>query len=277
MSDQPAPATYIHGHHESVLRSHSWRTAANSAAYLLPHLQDGMRLLDVGCGPGTITIDLAKRFAFDLAVGVDISEPVLEGARKDAEAQGADVRFGFANVTRLPFADASFDVVHAHQLLQHLADPVAALREMLRVCKPGGLVAARGSDYAAMTWYPAEPDLDDWLDLYHRIAAAGGGQPDAGRHLLAWAHVAGFTDVTSSASAWCFATPADRAWWGGTWAERMTHSELAKQALDGGHADREELVRLANAWRRWADHDDAWFAVLHGEILCRKAEAPPPG
>jgi SAM-dependent methyltransferase len=275
MSDQPAQATYIHGHHESVLRSHAWRTADNSAAYLLPHLRDGLRLLDVGCGPGTITIDLAKRFAFDLAVGVDVSEPVLEGARKEAEAQGADVRFGYADVSRLPFPEGSFDVVHAHQLLQHLADPVSALREMGRVCKPGGIVAARDADYAAMTWYPADPDLDDWLDLYHRVATAGGGQPDAGRRLLAWANAAGFGEVTASASTWCFATPADRGWWGETWAERMTHSELARQALDGGHADREELVRLANAWRRWAGHADAWFAVLHGEILCRTPVGAP--
>ena len=49
---------YTHGHHESVLRSHRWRTAANSCAYLLPHLRPDMSLLDVGCGPGTITADL---------------------------------------------------------------------------------------------------------------------------------------------------------------------------------------------------------------------------
>ena len=270
MSDQPAQATYIHGHHDSVLRSHSWRTAENSAAYLLPHLEEGMRLLDVGCGSGTITMDFARRVPLALAVGVDVAEPVLDGARKEAEAQGVDVRFGVADVKRLPFPEATFDIVHTHQLLQHVPDPVAALREMARVCKPGGIIAARDSDYSAMTWYPADSDLDDWLDLYQRIARAAGGEPNAGRHLLAWAHAAGLADVTASASAWCFATRTDRAWWGETWAERVTNSEFARQAVDGGHADREELVRLANAWRRWAGQDDAWFAVLHGEILCRK-------
>ena len=56
----PQAATYIHGHHESVLRSHTSRTAANCAGYLLPSLRLHMRILDIGCGPGTITADLAK-------------------------------------------------------------------------------------------------------------------------------------------------------------------------------------------------------------------------
>ena len=262
-------ATYIHGHHESVLRSHKWRTAQNSAAYLLPHLAPGMSLLDVGCGPATITMDFARILAPALVVGVDTEETILDAARREAEAAGADVRFGVADVHRLPFPDGYFDVVHAHQLLQHVADPEAALREMGRVCKPGGLLAARDSDYSAMTWYPADPALDDWLDLYRRMARRNAGEPDAGRHLLAWAHAAGFQDVTASASAWCFATPADRAWWGETWAERVTSSTFATQAIERGMADREELVRLANAWRRWMEHPDAWFAVLHGEVLCR--------
>jgi hypothetical protein len=64
MSEPTAPrATYTHGHHESVLRSHAWRTVENSAAYLVPHLRPGLSLLDVGSGPGTITVDLAERLA----------------------------------------------------------------------------------------------------------------------------------------------------------------------------------------------------------------------
>lgn len=108
----------------------------------------------------------------------------------------------------LRFADDTFDVVHAHQVLQHVADPVRALREMHRVCRPGGMVAARDADYAAMTWYPAEPGLEEWLALYRRVARVVGGEPDAGRRLLGWAHAAGFADVTPSASTWLYATPA---------------------------------------------------------------------
>src|SRR6266702_3009156 len=73
-------ATYTHGHHESVLRSHTWRTAQNSAAYLLPQLRPGMSVLDVGCGPGTITADLAALVAPGRVVALDSAQPILEQA-----------------------------------------------------------------------------------------------------------------------------------------------------------------------------------------------------
>ena len=262
--------TYIHGHHESVLRSHRWRTADNSAAYLLPYLQPGLDLLDVGCGPGTITVDLARRVAPGRVVGVDRESLPIEAARADAAAAGiANVRFEVGDVYGLAFDDGSFDIVHAHQVLQHLSDPIAALREMRRVRRPGGIVAARDSDYAAMTWFPADPRLDRWLALYQDVARANRGEPDAGRRLLSWAQAAGFGDIATSASAWCFATTDDRAWWGGLWADRVTESGFATQAVERGLSDRTELDAIAAAWRAWAAAPDGWFAVLHGEVVCR--------
>jgi ubiquinone/menaquinone biosynthesis C-methylase UbiE len=261
--------TYTHGHHESVLRSHRWRTAENSAAYLLPELVPGTSVLDVGCGPGTITVDLARRVAPGEVVGIDASADVVAAATATAEEAGSTgVRFAVGDVYALDHPDGSFDVVHAHQVLQHLADPVAALREMGRVARPGGLVAVRDSDYAAMTWAPLDPRLDRWLELYHDLARANGGEPDAGRHLRAWAHRAGFAAVRSSASVWCFATDEDRAWWGGLWADRVTASAFAEQAVVAGLSTPGELQDLADAWRAWAAQPDGWFAVLHGEALC---------
>jgi ubiquinone/menaquinone biosynthesis C-methylase UbiE len=262
--------TYTHGHHESVLRSHRWRTAENSAAYLLPELTPGRRVLDVGCGPGTITLDIARLVAPAPVVAIDRAAGVLDAARADARAQGVtNVTYDEGDVYALAFADASFDVVHAHQVLQHLTDPVTALAEMRRVCGPSGVVAARDSDYAAFTWYPDDADLTRWLALYHDVARANRAEPDAGRRLAAWARRAGFTDVRSSASVWCFATPEDRAWWGGMWADRVVESAFAEQALAGGFSTPEELARLSSAWRRFRDSPDGWFAILHGEMLCR--------
>ena len=261
-----AGGVYTHGHHESVLRSHRWRTVENSAAYLLPHLRPGVRLLDVGCGPGTITADFAGRVGRESVLGVDASAEIIAAAERDHQG----VSFATGDVYRLDFPDSSWDIVHAHQVLQHLADPIAALKEMRRVVKPGGIVAARDSDYATKTWYPADARLDRWLALYSEIARANGGEPDAGRRLLAWAHAAGFSQVKASASAWCFATPDERAWWGGLWADRMTSSAIAEQAVREGRATSGELAAIAAAWRGWADAADGWLAMTHGEILCTR-------
>jgi SAM-dependent methyltransferase len=261
---------YTHGHHESVLRSHRWRTAENSAAYLLPHLRPGLGLLDVGCGPGTITVDLARRLGSGPVVGLDSAATVIDVARSTAADSGvANVRFAVGDVCQLDFADASFDVVHAHQVLQHLSDPVGALTEMARVCRPGGLLAARDGDYAGFSWYPADPRLDLWLDVYRRVARHNGGEPDGGRRLKAWAMAAGWEDVTATASAWCFSDPVDRHWWGDLWAERMTESALGQRAVELGIVGAEQLGEIAAAWRGWADQPDGWFGLLHGEIICR--------
>lgn len=261
-------ATYTHGHSESVLRSHRWRTAENSAGYLLPRLRPGMTLLDVGCGPATITADLARRLEPGRVTALETTENALSLARNEATARAqANIDFVVGDVHALDFPDDTFDVVHAHQVLQHVADPVRALREMRRVCRPGGIVAARDSDYDAFTWFPAARALDRWLELYRSAAYANGGEPDAGRRLLAWAHAAGFTEIESSSSTWCFATAADRDWWGGMWASRILTSDLTGQLLRTGAATEAELREISQAWLDWAAADDGWISLLHGEIL----------
>jgi ubiquinone/menaquinone biosynthesis C-methylase UbiE len=258
--------TYSHGHHESVLRSHRWRTAENSAAYLLPHLRPGQVLLDVGCGPGNITVDLAARVAPGTVLGIDAAADAITAAN-EANARPDQVTFAVGDVYALEAADDTYDVVHAHQVLQHLSDPVAALREMRRVTRPGGVVAARDSDYAAFTWAPDAPLLTRWNELYHQITTHNRAEANAGRYLLGWAQRAGFTEVAASSSTWTFADPETRAWWGGLWADRIQQSSFAEQAVEYGYADRAELAELAAAWRGWAERSDGWFAVLHGEIL----------
>ncbi len=258
--------SYTHGHHRSVLRSHGRRTARNSAAYLLPKLRAGLSLLDVGCGPGTITRDLAEFVAPGQVVGIENVPEPLESARAAGDSID-NLRFELGDVYALEFADDAFDVVHAHQVLQHLREPVTALRQMRRVCKPGGIVAARDADYAAMSWYPSIVGLDRWLEIYRAVAHCNGAEPDAGRRLLSWAQQAGLEQITSSASVWCYADEPSRIEWGGTWAERITASSVATQAVELGIATPGELAEIAVAWHDWAAAPDGWFVILHGEIL----------
>ncbi|MGB1879991.1 MAG: class I SAM-dependent methyltransferase [Gammaproteobacteria bacterium] len=262
--------TYTHGHHDSVLRSHSWRTVANSAAYLKAHLVGGLRLLDVGCGPATLTADLAHHVAPGEVVAIEPDPAIVAVAADALRAAGADnAKAEQGDVYALSYADASFDIVHAHQVLQHLSEPVAALREMRRVCRPGGVVAVRDADYGAIRFWPELPELVRWLALYQEVARSNHAFPDAGRRLLAWAHEAGFVAPVPLASVWCFATPEDRSWWAGTWAERIVSSAIATQACERGLSTNAELEWIAAGWRRWMEEPDAWFSLTHAELLAR--------
>ncbi|MFT7597756.1 MAG: ubiquinone/menaquinone biosynthesis C-methylase UbiE [Acidimicrobiales bacterium] len=261
---------YTHGHHESVLRGHSWRTAANSAGYVLPHLSAGQTLLDVGCGPGTITVDLAEIVAPGQVTAIEVGDDILDKARQAAEERGVqNITFEVGDVYELAHDDDSFDVTHAHQVLQHLSDPVAALREMKRVTKPGGIVAVRDADYDGMFWAPADPRLDRWMDTYRRVAKHNNAEPDGARHLVGWARAAGLANVVPTGDAWVFATPDDRAYWGGQWVDRATSSAFAQQAVDYGFATAADLAEFSQAFADWTEQPDGWFAIVHGELICR--------
>jgi ubiquinone/menaquinone biosynthesis C-methylase UbiE len=265
---------YTHGHSEAVLRSHRWRNAQNSAAYLLPHLKPTMHLLDVGCGPGTLSIDLARHVAPGRVLGVDLDPSVVAEATRTAEGSGLDISFVAGDFTAVDSPDAGFDVVHAHQVLQHVGDPVGALRSMARLARPGGIIAARDADYPAMTWFPREPQLDRWLDLYMAVTARNGANGDGGRQLLHWAQQAGLKDIAYTTSTWTFHTADDLAWWTSLWAERVTTSRLARMAVEYGIATGEELDDMAQAWRAWGTQPGAVFVVMHGEIIAHSSPTP---
>ena len=272
----PHRETYSHGHHESVLRSHRWRTAENSAGYLLPLLRPTDRLLDIGVGPGTITADLAGRLTAGTVLGIDNAPAAVAATEQLAGDRGlTNLTVTVGDVYDVDLPDDQFDVVHAHQVLQHLNDPVAALREMRRVCAPEGIVAVRDADYSAMTWFPDHPGLTRWLQLYLQVARRNGGEPDAGRRLRSWALEAGFEFVACTASAWCYADAVDLDWWSTTWAERLVASPFGHRAVALRLASGEELAALAAAWREWSTATGAWFGILHGEVICRMTKQLP--
>ena len=147
---------YVHGYDASVVRSYTWRTIHNSASYLIPYIKPTFSILDVGCGPGTITCDLARLVPQGNVVGVDKETSVIEQAESFANGQHINnIRFEVGDVFCLPFPDATFDIVHAHQVLQHVSEPIRALKEMKRVVKLGGHVAVRDALHATgFHWYP---------------------------------------------------------------------------------------------------------------------------
>jgi len=227
-----------------------------------------MAVLDLGCGPGTITADIAALVAPGRVIAIDADAGVLELARQVAQERGLDnIQFVVMDAYSLDLPDDAVDFAHAHQVLQHLADPVAALREMKRVTKPGGVIAARDGDYAAFTWYPASAGLDRWLAMYRQAARANGGEPDAGRHLLAWAHQAGLTTVTATSSNWTYVAGGSARWWGQSWADRALHSAITRQWIDSGMATMAEVEAVSQAWLAWSEDPDAWIMVPSGEIL----------
>jgi len=215
-------------------------------------------------------VDLARCVVPGQVIGVDSVATVVEEARRHATEEGVtNTHFLIGDFRDSGLEPRSFDVVHAHQVLQHLSDPVGALAFMRELATAGGIVAARDSDYSAFSWWPAEPRLDRWLRVYLAVARNNGAEPNAGRWLLHWARAAGLTDVVYTSSTWTYSTMADRRWWADLWAERTMASSFAEQAVAYGIATTAYLHDVAQGWRAWADQPDAVFIVVHGEILAR--------
>ena len=224
-----------------------------------------------GLRTGSITRGLAERLAPGQVVGLDLSAETLAAARRDAAARGlANLEYQEGSVYALPFPDASFDVAFAHQVLQHLGEPGAALREMLRVVRSGGLVAVREVDWGTASYWPADPWIDRFVEVHFKTWYRNGGDPRIGRRLRALFNAAEVTDLRITASLWCYATPAETVEWGESYAERLLNSPMGGRAVEYGYASRSDLEAMAAAFRAWAVHPDAFWAFTHVEALARK-------
>ena len=262
---------YTHGHAPATVRHHARRTAEEAAAFLLPHLRPGMRLLDVGCGPGSITRGLTERVAPGLVIGLDLSAEVLDAARQDAAARElSNLHYQQGSVYELPFPNASFDAVYAHQVFQHLREPAGALREALRVVQAGGLIAVRDVDWGTMSYWPPDPWIDRFVEVHFKTWYRNGGEPRMGRQLRGLFNSMGLTEVEITAAVWCYATPAETMVWGESYAERILTSTMGERAVEYGYASREDLEAMAAAFRAWAVHPDAFWVFTHVAALGRK-------
>jgi ubiquinone/menaquinone biosynthesis C-methylase UbiE len=156
-------------------------------------------------------------------------------------------------------------------VLQHIVDPVKALCELRRVTKPGGIVACRETDHQTYIFYPETAGLTRWVHITGQLGRKNGCEPQAGRRLRAWAREAGFdpNGVQCSAGTWCFSTPEERAYWGGSIINRFEESNLSATAIESGLATKEEIEESVRALREWIAHEDGFFGLLHGEMIAR--------
>jgi ubiquinone/menaquinone biosynthesis C-methylase UbiE len=201
-------ASYDPGHGKTMLELLRVRRASEFAGFFLPYLAPGQRLLDVGCSEGGLTLELAEHVAPGRVVGVD-AEPAMARAAAEAAASSCStqVRFETASAEDLPFADASFDRVFAHALLEHLPEPLTALREFGRVLAPGGLLGVASSDWGGALLLPERPGLRDALAEHLAARVAAGADPCVAHRFADLLAEAGFEIVDIGARYECEAPP----------------------------------------------------------------------
>jgi ubiquinone/menaquinone biosynthesis C-methylase UbiE len=264
--------SYAHGY-DSVLthQLHASRTAAKHAAFFLPYLKPGMRVLDCGCGSGAIALGLAQVVDPGSVIGVDVAEVEIQRCRQKAQEAGiTNVRFETGNLYALPFPDRSFDAAFAHNVLEHVAEPDRALHEMARVLKPAGSVGLRDTASRGTLIVPPDEPLYEWLSLIERTWTAQGGHPHLGRELRGLLYQAGLVDVQASASYDSYGDPKAVRFIGNVAASRCIEADFRAQVIELGLASQERLDELQAAWQQWAERPDAFCAIAHGEAVGRK-------
>ena len=261
-------ADYTMGYSEEFRQMLEWRSAESHATYLLPHLSPGQSLLDFGCGPGTITVGLARAVAPGALHGIDMEESQIELARAAAASGGHDnATFHVGDVTRLPFDDDTFDVAHCHTVLTHVPDTQATLREVRRVVKAGGLIASREMIAEASFMSPVPESLEGAWETLGNLISANRGHPQMGKELKASFVEAGLSDVRASASFDVFGTPKDIAFLYNVAVGWFLSPDVVEAATKYGLATQEQF----DEWRRhideWKGDPGAFGCIAFGQCL----------
>ena len=273
MADQTADAsTYTMGYSEEFRQLLERRSAETHARYLLPHLKPGMKVLDFGCGPGTVSVGLAKAIEPGELHGVDVKESEIDLARSAAAAGGhANATFHVGDVTALPFEDDSFDVAHCHAVLMHVPNTQAVLAEVKRVLKPGGIIASREMVVSASFLAPdTGVGFDSAWATFGKLLAANGGHPRMGSNLRSLFIEAGFANTQAGASFDHFGTAEDVAFLHGFIIDWFISPEVVAAATAYGLATQQQFDDWRAALGQWKDHPGAVGAFAFGEIIAAK-------
>ncbi len=265
---------YTMGYGEEYLQALLRVSATTHAAHLLPHLEPGFRVLDFGCGPGTISIGLAEAVAPGEVHGVDMEASQIDLARMFAKRYGRDnAVFHVGDVTDLPFEDDSFDVAHCHNVLMHVPDTQAVLREVNRVVKPGGIIASREMISGSSFTHPDFEVLRNAWDMFEDLLEADDGHPQMGKDLKTHFVEAGLTNYRVSASFDTFTTPDEITFIHQIAQQWFLAPEITEAAIKYGAATEALCDHIGVAYDRWKDHPGAFAAVAYGELLAWKPES----
>lgn len=264
---------YAHGHSEATIKAHSQRNVDTCARFLLPYLKDGTSVLDLGCGPGSITADFAQRVGNGKVVGIDRGETAIESAR--AAHQRSSLEFVVGDITELPLPDETFDIVYAHQVFVHLSPETQelALREARRVCKQGGIIGLREAQIDHETlMYPIDPIIVKLIDTIRHRAVSSGAYAQAASHMPEIAEKVGFRAdaIQRNLSLETYGSEETRASFAQIWAVRGAEKPLVEYAVGHGLLTQEELASLPDRLSQWRDTPHAWLAILQLEMIFRK-------
>ena len=266
-----ADSSYTMGYSDEFLQLLDRRNAETNAAHLLAHLKPGMRVLDLGCGPGTISMGLAKAVDPGEVHGIDMEEPQIEIARAAASAGGhRNAVFRTGDVTRLPHEDNSFDAAHCHALLMHVPDTDAVLAEVKRVLKPGGFISAREMIGSSSFSEPAFEALADAWVTFSKLLEANGSHPEMGKELPRRFLEAGFSVVHRSASFEYFGTPEDVAFYHNFSVSWFFAPKVVQAAIKYGLATQEKFDNWRRLLDQWRDSPGAVSAIAWGEAVGQK-------
>ena len=278
MAEETSPTSgYTMGYSDDFQQLLNRRSLETHAAHLLPYLKPGFRVLDFGCGPGTISVGLARAVEPGEVHGIDIEESQIDLARSAAEAGGhGNATFHVGSVTELPFEDNSFDVAHCHAVLMHVPDTTAALAEVKRVLKPGGIIASREMIVASSFMEPTSDSLRSGWNVFARLLAGNGGHPQMGKDLKNTFIEAGFTNVRATASFDVFSTPEDVAFLHAFVGDWFFSPRVIAAATAFGLVTQQQFDEWCVQHDEWKSHPGAVGGLRLRRVYRHQAVAPLP-
>ncbi len=266
-----ATPNYTSGFSDQYTRYLMRHTAESSAAYLFPYLRPGLRVLDFGCGPGSISVGLAKIIEPGELHGIDMEESQIELAKSLSEDSGCEnAIFQVGDVTALPFEDGFFDVAHCHNVLSYVPDTRAALAEVKRTLKPGGVLGCSELIIESSFIHPQLGILKSAWDIFEDLLESDDGHPQMGKDMKEHILGEGFTDIQVNASFEIYSNPSEMDFVYNFFKSWFLSPEISEAAIKYGAATRELYDEINVTLDEWKDHPGALVGLALGEATATR-------